>query len=483
MKYILISILLLSANYLFAQSPVEKVVETVNKSEIKAHIYFLASDELKGRDTGSPGIEKAAEYLVDELKSYGVKPVPGADGDGYYQYINFRKTQPAQSGELQIGNQSFQLNNDFAIVKGRNIETSGSIIDLDYGLEEDFKRHDLEGKFVLLRAGTPEDSSNSGFYQHMNEKIARAREAGVKGVFEYYDFPESYWENVVRFFNRETFELAGNDQDSLIYLWLRTENPADNSFELTIEGMQNEIIQDKNVVGRLEGTDPELKDEFVIYSAHYDHVGIGQPDAENDSIFNGARDNAVGVVTVLSTAKNVALYPTRRSSLFVLFTAEEKGLYGSSYYANNPLIPHKQVVYLFNSDGGGYNDTTVSTIIGLDRTTARNLFEEANQAFGLEAIDDPTPGKNFFNRSDNVHFARVGIPAPTYSMGFTAFDAEIEKYYHQRNDEADTMDYDYLLKFFRSYVLSARLIANTDQELFWVEGDPYYEAGEKLYGR
>lgn len=231
----------------------------------------------------------------------------------------------------------------------------------------------------------------------------------------------------------------------------------------------------------VEGSDPKLKDEYIIYSAHYDHVGIGKPNAQNDSIYNGARDNAVGTVTVLSAAKSIAKRPTKRSALFILFTAEEKGLLGSRWYVENPVIPLNQMVFCFNSDNGGYNDTSLATVVGLNRTTEGDLIRKAVGEFGLKAIDDPVGG--FFNRSDNVHFARKGIPAPTFSLGFTAFDDEIGKYYHQTADNPDNLDYNYLEQFFRAYVLSCRYIGNSDSTPFWTEGDDYYEAGKQLYNK
>ena len=173
----------------------------------------------------------------------------------------------------------------------------------------------------------------------------------------------------------------------------------------------------------------------------------------------------------------------KRSALFVLFTAEEKELVGSRYLANNPIIPNEQIVFCWNSDNGGYNDTTISTIIGLERTTAAQYIKDANVAFGLTAIDDPAGEQGLFDRSDNVSFARKGIPAPTYSLGFRAFDAEIMKYYHQPGDNPNTVDYDYLEKFFKSYVYASRLIGNAAETPFWLPGDKYYETGLELYGR
>ena len=239
----------------------------------------------------------------------------------------------------------------------------------------------------------------------------------------------------------------------------------------------------KNVIGVVQGTDPDLKNEYIIYSAHYDHVGIGTPDESGDKIYNGARDNAVGTTTVLAMAQNMAKYPTKRSALFILFTGEEKGLLGSSYYVENPVLPLNQMVYCFNSDNGGYNDTSLATIIGLTRTTAAQNIKDAAATFGLTAIDDPAPEQGLFDRSDNVSFAAKGIPAPTFSLGFHSFDGDVTKYYHQPGDHADNIDYDYLEKFFRAYVLAGRNIANDPETPFWTAGDKYEEAGKKLYNK
>lgn len=253
-------------------------------------------------------------------------------------------------------------------------------------------------------------------------------------------------------------EAETTESNDFAYLWILDEgSKIANSFKpntsvkatVSMSESISEAIIDYNVIGMVEGTDPQLKNEFIIYSAHYDHVGIGDPDETGDTIYNGARDNAVGTVTVLSMAENLAKYPTKRSALFILFTGEEKGLLGSKFYVENPVLPLKQMVFCFNSDNAGYNDTSLATIVGLHRTTATEHITSAAEIFGLKAIDDPAPEQGLFDRSDNVHFAAKGIPAPTFSMGFTSFSGDVTKYYHRPNDEANTLDYDYLYKFFK----------------------------------
>jgi Zn-dependent M28 family amino/carboxypeptidase len=309
------------------------------------------------------------------------------------------------------------------------------------------------------------------------------------------DTNESIWGFIDHNFNSERMDIAAkkskDEEKGLAYLWVHDENniqakafeSKDNlSAKLMMVGEEKKTIISQNVIGMVEGTDPQLKNEFIIYSAHYDHVGIGKPDETGDIIYNGARDNAVGTTTVLSMAENIAKYPTKRSALFILFTGEEKGLLGSQYYVENPLLPLNKMVYCFNSDNAGYNDTSIISIIGLPRTTASANIKDAATTFGLKAIDDAAPEQNLFERSDNIVFARKGIPAPTFSLGFQSFDGDVTKYYHQPGDEADTLDYDYLLKFFQSYVLAGRLIANDPKTPTWTTNDKYEAAGKALYG-
>ena len=318
-----------------------------------------------------------------------------------------------------------------------------------------------------------------------------AKEAGAAGLVELVELDEKMWDRYSHYFNDDKTGLKSQDKEgNYIHLWMvdkgmsgaaSLEKSKSIKAEIKIEGIQNIDMLSRNVVGYLEGTYTKLKDEFIIYSAHYDHIGVGVPNAENDSIYNGARDNAVGTVTVLSAAENIGKYPTKRSSLFILFTGEEKGLLGSKYYSENPMMPLNKMVYCFNSDNGGYNDTSKVTIFGLNRTTVAQHIIDGAKEFGLEAIDDPAPEQNLFDRSDNVNFAKKGVPAPTYSMGFTSFDEAINKTYHQVTDNPETIDFDYLEKFFRAYVLTCRMISDDPKTPFWTEGDKYYEAGVELY--
>lgn len=491
MKYFTLIIALFSFLSTFSQSDRELVLETVKKNVIEGHIYFLADDLLKGRETGSPENKIAASYLANTLRGYGVKPIPSTKS--YFQEVLLQKVSPPSLFELAINGSPSE---NKVILEASAIDFKGDAVYLGYGLEDDYKGKDVGNKLVIVRGGSLEAKDARGAFGLRKTKMKLAKEAGAKGIVELIDAKSDMWGFIDHNFNSDRLEVATEEEQStnkgFVYIWLQDENGSqatsfanDKKTNVTVKMGSKTIspISSQNVIGIVEGTDPKLKDEYIIYSAHYDHVGIGTPSESGDTIYNGARDNAVGTTTVLSMAENLAKYPTKRSALFILFTGEEKGLLGSGYYVDHPVLPLNKMVYCFNSDNAGYNDTSIATIVGLERTTAAGNIKDAATAFGLTAIDDPAPEQGLFDRSDNVHFAKKGIPAPTYSLGFTSFDGDVTKYYHRPGDEAQTLDYDYLYKFFSSYVLAGRLIANDAVTPFWIKNDKYEEAGKKLYDK
>ena len=228
----------------------------------------------------------------------------------------------------------------------------------------------------------------------------------------------------------------------------------------------------------------DVQKEYILLSAHYDHVGTGKKGGvftPEDSIFNGARDNAMGTVAILHAAAALAKKKPQRSILFLAVTGEEVGLLGSKFYAENPIIPLNNIIFNLNTDGAGYNSVKHVSVIGWGRTGVDSLISMATRKVGLDVFKNPAAEQNLFDRSDNVSFAAKGVPALTFSPGFDAFDDEISKYYHRVDDEADTVDKLYLLKFSQSLAHLARLIADHPVLPKWITGDKYEEAGIKLY--
>ena len=475
---------------LTAQTEIQKVTETITKSEIEGHIYFLADDVLKGRETASPEIKIAASYLANSLRSYGVKPNPKTGT--YYQDVKLKRVSPPKEATIELNN---HVITDFVFINAAAMTSSQDAIFLNYGLADDYKGKNLKGKVVIVKAGSPEASDGRAAMGLRRTKQKLAQDHGVTAIIELLNVNDDAWSSMHHNFNGPKLtidlgETSQSDGEETAYVWALDKGGKMSeqfstakkiSSKILIGEKQEEAEMCQNVIGVVEGTDATLKNEYIIYSAHYDHVGIGAPDASGDSIYNGARDNAVGTTTVLSMAKNLAKYPTKRSALFILFTGEERGLLGSSYYVENPVLPLNKMVYCFNSDNAGYNDTSLISVIGLTRTSAEKNILSAAEAFGLKAIEDPAKEQGLFDRSDNVNFAKKGIPAPTFSLGFTTFDGDVTKYYHQPGDEADTLDYDYLLKFFNAYVLAGRNIGNDPQTPVWNKGDKYEEVSKGLY--
>ncbi len=450
-----------------------------------AQFTYLASDALMGRDPIRPEMKLAYTFIAQELEKAGAKPFPG--GNKYYQDIPFNLSSPPTKGSVQLGNFSFSQGQNLLVLDGNSFSGTYEVVEVGFGSVEEFAGKDLKGKIAISNVGAPNKFSPNQLFAEGRAKAKRAKDAGAVALIERFNVPSVPWQLVSGFLNRPQMGMAQGETGNLPYLWvedLKNQLTGTNlgNATLAVEGKVNRKIDGKNVLAMIEGTDPQLKNEYILLSAHYDHVGVGTPDETGDSIYNGARDNAVGTVAVLNAAQYFAKNPPKRSILFALWTAEEKGLLGSAYFANNPLIPLNQIVYNLNIDNAGYNDTSIITVIGLGRTTADFMINEAVAEFGLTAKADPSPEQGLYDRSDNVNFARKGIPAPSFTLGFTAFDDEINKYYHKAGDEVESFDLNYAQLYWKSYILSAQKIANWAQKPQWTAGDKYEEVGKKLYG-
>lgn len=478
-----LSLILATGSMTFAQK--QDIEKNFDGKEAIAHFTYLASDELKGRDPGRPEMKLAYTFIADQLQKSGAKPIPGANG--YYQDIPFQLSSPPKSGTIKIEDIEFTQGQNMLVLDGKSFSGTFEVVDVGFGMAEDFAGKNLKGKIAISNAGAPNKLSPNQLFSEGREKTLRAKEAGAVALIERFNVPSVPWQLVAGFLNRPQMSINQGEASNLPYIWIEDMKNQMTGEKLksalvAVEGKVNTAVEGKNILAWIEGTDPVLKNEYILLSAHYDHVGVGTPDAQGDSIYNGARDNAVGTVAVMNAAKYFAKNPPKRSVLVALWTAEEKGLLGSGYFANNPLIPLNKIVYNLNIDNGGYNDTSLITVIGLGRTSADFLIEEAVAEFGIKAVADPAPEQGLYDRSDNVNFARKGIPAPTYSLGFTAFDDEIQKYYHKAGDQVSNFDLNYAQVYWKSYILSAQRIANWDQKPEWKAGDKYEEAAKALYG-
>lgn len=468
------------------KKPVVEIEKMVTRPEVEAPLTFLAADEMRGRDTGSHELDIAANYIAAHFQQFGLQVLPGAER--YFQKVDLVKSFPIVTAEMKLRDDVLKFKEQFIVMEGSNLEWSGEYVYVGYGSVGEIPE-DIKGKMIVSIAGSKDAAGAQQIFSTSAEKFNRIKAAGAAGLVEYFVTMPFPWPAIVNYFANNSRVAVKSDERAVPHLWMK-DNEAVGMRELkeqkkvsgslSIQGSKHLTIAAKNVIGKIEGTDPVLKNEHIVISAHYDHVGVGAK-KDQDSIYNGARDNALGTVGMMTAVRFFSKYPAKRSIIFMALTGEEKGLLGSAWYADHPLVPLRQTVFNFDCDGAGYNDKTVATVIGLERTSAEADISKACVAFGLKAGRDPVPEQNLYERSDNYNFAKKGIPAIDFATGIKSFDAEIMKYYHQPADEVGSLDFDYLIRYYRAFVYANYLIANGPKAPFWTAGDKFESAGKTLY--
>lgn len=468
-------------------SPTADIDRVISLSETEAHLRFLASDELRGRDTGSPELDIAATYIASEFRRWGVKPVPGAQG--YFQPVPLERSAYATVVDVTIGDVTLKNKTDVVLMEGTSTQWKGEVVFVGYGTDEELKNIDVAGKLVLAYLGAPGMSDVMQMFNEADAKGDRMQAQKAAGLIEIVNAPGVPWPALVNFFTRSKVGFA--NEGGMPRMWMKNSDAAAiqklietkrTNGNLVIEQPAGKKIPGRNVLGWIEGTDPNLKNEFIALTAHYDHVGIGRK-VNNDSIYNGTRDNAIGTTAVLQAARYFAAHPQKRSVLVMTVTAEEQGLLGSRWYADHPVLPLEKIVFNLNCDQAGYNDTTRITLVDFNRTTADEILKSAVATYGLKLEGDPVPEQNLFERSDNFSFAAKGVPAVMFTLGLKSFDGEVNKFYHQPADEVNTISLTYTNRYIRSYVLAAYQLLNVPVIPFWKPGDKYEAVGKKLFGK
>ncbi len=496
MNKLILFLALAAVSPLWAQSP-----EFDSKQyEVEAHLRFLSSDELQGRRTGAPGNLIAARYIAEQLHAFGAKPLPNAQG--YFQQWPLETVKPPATASLTVGKTAYENRKDFIVIAGQAVNAKTNAVFAGHGWvdatsgHDDYKGIDVAGKVVFVISGLPGESSPMAAFNSISTKRKLAQERGAVALVELYrlGFP---WPFALQFFGRPSERLGEDSRESkstIPYAWLKEKgnDPVAELVKGTAQkitfnssGSQESTQYVPNVVAWIEGSDPELKNEYVLLSAHFDHVGTGKdggaPFTPKDSIFNGARDNAFGTTALLLAARVLGQERPKRSVILLACNGEEMGLLGSKYYADHPLIPMRQVIFNLNADGAGYNDKTSISAVGYGRTDTDGMIDAGAAAFQLKVIPNPVPEQGLFDRSDNVSFAAKGVPSLCISPGVTGFDEELMRYYHQVADEADAVDMAYLLRYCQAFAHTARLIADNPERPVWKAGDKYEKAGKALY--
>ena len=479
---LLVFISLISFNI---SAQMSKIKSTIDQIEAESHLRFLTADELRGRNTGTVELNIAGRYIAEQFRKYKLHPLGDDQGD-YKQKVEIIESNPPSIASASLYDMIFDIKSDLAYIDGTNGEIEGPIMYV-----EDLSAIDtahLKGKIVVTVLGDP----RAAFMNR--DQVQNMQKMGAIGLIEIFGSGQKMpWSVITRFLNREKMYLGKTDSvQALPRVWVNDTtnvlieklkiNESQKNARIEINGLKKRALDSYNIVGKIEGTDPLLKNEHVIMCAHYDHIGV-QSGKGLDSIYNGTRDNGIGTTGLLNAAKYFSLYPAKRSIVIIALTAEEKGLLGSTYYTNNPKVPLEKSVFALNIDNSGYTDTENITLLDTARTNIDKLIYQAAKEAGLGGMGDRIPSQGYYERSDQVSFAKKGVPAVNFKMSMAAFDDRISTYYHQPNDEFDSIDREYVYKYWISYIRSAELISNWDQKPYWLAGDKFEEAGNKLYNK
>jgi len=454
-----------------------------------SHVLFLADDKLEGRNTGSEGYRKAATYVSGEFERAGLRP---AGTDGYFQRVKFNAREIVeQDSRLELVHdgkaEALTLGEDASI--GLRVDPAKSLeaqlVFVGYGLTvpeknyEDLGGLDLQGKMAVFLSGGPSSipGALSSHYQSMEERRKFLARAGVVGTCTIFnpiamDVP---WPRMAlsRFQPAMSLDDAELDGSSGLKLgvavnpahldkWLAgSGHSADEILELAKErkelprfplavrlrakvAVKRSEVESPNVVAALPGSDDQLKDQYVVLSAHLDHLGIGAP-INGDRIYNGAMDNASGVATLLDIAEHLhaAKVKLRRSLLFVIVAGEEKGLLGSKYFAAHPTVKPEQMVADLNVDMFlPLFPLHILTVYGLDESDLGKQVRAVAEPMGIRIQADEEPQRNIFIRSDQYNFIRHGVPSLAFKVGYEKGSPEeataklwLKERYHAPSDD------------------------------------------------
>lgn len=439
----------------------------IDAAGLLAHINVLASDEYQGRKPGTEGEEKTVDYLVSELKTLGLKP--GNTDGTYIQKVPLVGITPEPT-PLTLGKGAERLDlkykDDFLAwtrrVTDRVSLDASDVIFVGYGVEapeynwDDFKNVDVKGKTIVVLVNDPPVTGANGqldpkmfggkamtYYGRWTYKYDKGAEMGAAGILIVHETePAGYPWSVVQGFGGERFDLVTPDKNAgkaAVEGWISLDRArqlfktagqdfdalkkaaVSRDFKPVPLGVGASIsiantmrtVDSRNVVAKIEGSDPKLRDEHVIFMAHWDHLGVGDP-VNGDTIYNGAKDNASGTAALLELAQAFAgtTPAPKRSLLFLAVTAEEQGLLGSQYYAVQPIYRLTKTVAVINMDGMNlWGRTKDITVIGMGASDLDDSLKRAAARQDRVLRPDPESEKGFYYRSDHFNFAKQGVPA------------------------------------------------------------------------
>lgn len=446
---------------------------TITAGDMRAKLGVLAHDSMRGRDTPSPELMETARYVADRFAAAGLAP---GNGDSWLQLYPISRVTPgpAEAHRLEIRGPSGTTQPAwgeayFNLHEARTAAGEGELVLVDPAAET---LPDVNGRVVVAHV-TP-GNLRQVLGGALGAKLEAQKPAGVLVVL---DIPDNFFQQMRGYLSGGRARVGEVEEEgtpaAFVAMSALPEDLASAIGAGTLPGgwsaaMRSEaaveVEQAPNTVGWLEGSDPELKDEYLVFSAHMDHDGVKAP-VEGDSIWNGADDNASGTVTVMELAEAFASLPERprRSIVFLAVSGEEKGLLGSGWYAEHPVFPLDRTVANINIDmvGRNWQDTIVA--IGKEESSLGPLADRIaaeHPELDMAVIDDIWPEESFYTRSDHFNFARRGVPILFFFNG-------THEDYHRPSDEADRIEYDKMARIGRMLFYLGLEVANADERPQW----------------
>lgn len=452
----------------------------IDAESLKGHVVFLSSDALEGRATPSRGQELATEYIAAQFRRYHLEP--GAGEGGYFHETEWQQGVAA-SADVAVRVGPAQAGAEQATVLAQE---AVELADVDAVIYRAGEKFEAEGKVAVFVAPAEAAEQLMGSAMSFLRQATKAKPKAIVIVDPTSIIQTSMGVPKPRRADAKAPATAGAP---LVFV-------SDANFGRTVAGLTTPATASikappmswrpfpmRNVVGILRGTDPELRDTYVIVSAHHDHVGMAQGDGAGDRVFNGANDNASGTAGVLEVARVLTRMPIRpkRSIVFVTFTGEEIGLLGSNAFVRSGPIPVSRMAANLNLEVLGRTDAQEAapgraTVTGFSFTTLSPVLEEAGKLTGVTIGGEERYSSAFFERSDNIAFANRGVPAVTISNGY------IYPEYHGLKDEWEKLDYPQMANIVRMATAATLLLANSDATPGWTEApaaNSYREAQKK----
>ncbi|HVR96429.1 MAG TPA: M28 family metallopeptidase [Thermoanaerobaculia bacterium] len=475
----------------------------VRPAALRAHMAFLAGDLLQGRGTATREYEIAAKYVAAQFEAAGLEP--GVNG-GWLQPVPLRRSEldpEASSVEIvQPDGERKRLVFAEDYVMGGSLspatEIEAPVVFAGYGItapelgHDDYAGVDAKGKIVAFLGGAPATFQREERTYYASVKGQNAVAHGAVGTLRLWSAEEEKsgpWSGVVRSLARSpTFTWLDGEEPHGSFPQLRGNawlGPAVSGVPLRARIIKKSVLTDArspNVVALLPGSDPRLRAEYVVFTAHLDHLGTGEA-VNGDSIYNGAVDNASGVAALIEIARVFASLPERprRSLLFVAFTGEEPGLLGSSYFVHHPPVPIDSIVANVNIDGASVWPYDGLIPRGAEHSTLAQVVEAAALAAGAKIVPDPFPDRVSFAGSDQYSFVERGIPALNVGTARSgearrlALEWVTTRYHAPSDDMQQPMDFTATARFVRDLCFIGDFIAQDDERPRWNAGNFYGE--------